>query len=155
MCDCGKEKIICLDNIVRTKRPTKSCGHLSKENFNQFRNTEPNYISEFNRWHKTDVVGRDIECSLTLEDWIVLISGNCFYCGIEAKTQMHSSQSFFKNGIDRQRNDEGYHLDNCVSCCPMCNFAKRSTPLDIFLAWIERVSDNQLNRNINCAEFKL
>jgi hypothetical protein len=136
LCDCGGTKVICLDNIVRTTRPTKSCGCLYLKNINAFKNTEPNYISEFNRWHSKDVIARDLECSLDCEQWIKLISGACFYCGEPGNKQMHSSQAFYCNGIDRVDNNKGYHLDNCVSCCGICNMAKRSMPADKFIAWI-------------------
>lgn len=142
ICDCGTEKVICLDNIVRTSHPTMSCGHLYLENRNSFTNVEPNYVAEFNRWHKRDVVGRDIECSLTLDNWIELVSEPCFYCNQDPNQVMHNSYLFMKNGIDRQNNEIGYHMDNSVSCCSICNYAKRSMPAEAFISWILRAAEH-------------
>ena len=142
LCDCGKEKIICIDNIVRNIKPTKSCGHLFWENLNSFKNTKPNYIAEYSRWQtqNTGAARRNIETSLTLEEYIKLISGDCFYCGSAPDQSMHNSSAFCKNGIDRLDSNIGYHVSNCVSACKQCNLAKQSTPIADFLAWIKKVN---------------
>lgn len=145
ICDCGKEKVIGLDNILRKAKPTKSCGCLGRINLKSFINTQPNYLAEFNRWVKqsTGPKRRDIETTLTLEDWIKLVSDCCYFCGQEPNQPMHNSYLFNKNGIDRLNSDIGYHLDNCVTACKQCNYAKQSVPAADFLAWIERVHNYQ------------
>lgn len=34
----------------------------------------------------------------------------------------------------------GYTLDNCVSCCADCNYAKKHMPIGHFLKWINRLA---------------
>jgi len=46
---------------------------------------------------------------------------------------------FKYNGVDRVDNTVGYTLDNCVSCCKICNNSKATLTLDEWKDWIERV----------------
>jgi hypothetical protein len=143
LCSCGEEKVIQLDSIIYNR--TKSCGHLHKDNYTPHPNTEPNYPSEYNRWIKAIAV-RKLEYSLTLEEFTHLITQNCYYCDQVPDQKMHFSHLFFKNGIDRINNDIGYHLDNSVSCCKMCNYMKSVTEFDVFLAHIEKISQHQAKK---------
>lgn len=144
ICDCGKEKIICLQNIVRTKKPTKSCNHLKIENLKSFSNKEPNFKSEYKRWLKNDVKSRNKTSDLTIEQYSILIMNNCHYCNSPGTQIMHFSQAFKRNGIDRIDNNIGYTINNCVSCCSICNFAKRSSNYDDFINWVEKVYNNKI-----------
>jgi hypothetical protein len=138
ICDCGKEKIIALANILGD-HPTKSCGHIKDEGLFYYKK-EPNYCDEFNRWIAQDVIRRDLECSLTCDDWVNLVTKPCFYCGADPQKVMHNSSLFMIGGIDRMDNDQGYHIENCVPCCGMCNLAKRSMKADDFISWILRAA---------------
>lgn len=65
---------------------------------------------------------RNIEVSLTFETYLNLIeSGVCHYC----KDPLAKSGG----GIDRKNSAIGYHVENCVSCCPTCNNLKGSDRL--------------------------
>ena len=37
------------------------------------------------------------------------------------------------------KNNDGYNLENCVSCCEDCNKAKRNLSYDQFLDLIKRI----------------
>lgn len=67
--------------------------------------------------YKRDAKDRDKLWELTDEHAILLFSNKCYYCH---ETPL---KEYF-NGIDRKNNDIGYNVDNCVSCCMMCNFMK-------------------------------
>ena len=45
------------------------------------------------------------------------------------------------NGIDRLDSSKGYTIDNCVSCCSVCNTAKLEMDVDDFKEWVVRVYD--------------
>lgn len=47
--------------------------------------------------------------------------------------------AFTYNGIDRLNNDEGYTVENTVTCCSVCNRAKHTMGFEAFRAWIARV----------------
>ncbi len=61
-----------------------------------------------------------------------LVTDNCYYCHAEPKPL---------NGIDRVDNSKGYLEDNVVSCCEMCNLAKRDCTRQQFESWAQRVAE--------------
>lgn len=65
---------------------------------------------------------------LSFEEAALILTDNCHYCGIAANPT---------NGIDRKDNDKGYHLENALSCCSMCNYSMNAYSYEEFLAWIE------------------
>ncbi len=71
---------------------------------------------------------------LTYEKTKELFLGDCVYCGKESLLNMKL------NGIDRVDNTKGYTLDNCVSCCKICNFMKRVLTKQTFIAQCKRIS---------------
>jgi len=76
----------------------------------------------------------------------------CRYCGKrpeeEPITRMKYTSAnrvvddFLYNGIDRVDNKLGYTEANSVTCCKICNRAKSSLPVEVFLAWIQRLRVN-------------
>lgn len=63
--------------------------------------------------YKNNARRRNIQFNLKEEDFIKIISDNCYYCG--------SPQA---NGIDRVDSNKDYILENCVPCCEFCNKMK-------------------------------
>ena len=57
-------------------------------------------------------------------------------------THRNLSGLFAWSGIDRIDPKIGYVPDNCVPCCPRCNFAKGPMTGVEFRAWIKRVHDH-------------
>lgn len=66
--------------------------------------------------YKREAKARNYSFSLTEEDFSQFWQKPCYYCGGSINTI----------GLDRVNNDEGYFVDNIVSCCTDCNIAKRS-----------------------------
>ena len=66
---------------------------------------------------------RGIEWSLDKDQFELLSSSCCFYCG--------DSVNFM--GIDRKDNHVGYTVTNAVSCCKLCNNFKWNLSVDAFL----------------------
>jgi hypothetical protein len=91
---------------------------------------------------------------LTFEEFHILSLSNCFYCG-DPPSQLYrvggnQKQSvgtkdtggiaeFYRNGIDRMDNEQGYTLENSVSCCKVCNFMKNTMPVDGFYHHIDKI----------------
>ena len=46
---------------------------------------------------------------------------------------------YIYNGIDRKNGTLGYFLENCVSCCRPCNWAKRHMSYDEFMAYLQQL----------------
>lgn len=83
--------------------------------------------------YQDGAIKRDRRWTLTNEQALELIKGDCYYCG---------SPAFPMNGIDRIDNARGYTPGNCVSCCKDCNFGKGTKTIDEFLEWIDRVQSH-------------
>ena len=58
---------------------------------------------------------RSIKFNLTEEEFCSIAYTPCVYCG-----EIQESG----NGLDRVDSSKGYSIDNCVSCCKVCNYAK-------------------------------
>jgi hypothetical protein len=59
---------------------------------------------------------KDLEFTLTKEQFSNLVNANCYYC-YKINTDI---------GVDRKDNSLGYITDNCVTCCGECNYMKGS-----------------------------
>lgn len=70
--------------------------------------------------------------SLTIEEFKKIIDQPCFYCGDTSKNR----------GIDRVDNWEDYEINNCVSCCKICNFMKENKTKENFIFNISKIETN-------------
>jgi len=43
------------------------------------------------------------------------------------------------NGVDRINSNIGYEINNVVSCCSKCNYAKHMMNKKEFLNWVEKI----------------
>lgn len=87
-----------------------------------------------------DVRQREIECEITQEQYAELLKQSCYYCGVESVSNQEGiEEDLYKNGIDRKDSKQGYLYDNCVGCCKMCNYMKRSLHTNVFLKRIEHI----------------
>ena len=100
------------------------------------------------RSSKIGACNRGHEFSLTFEEFDNLISQPCHYCGAEPreadaallKKRGDTHQPTIRyNGIDRLDPNEGYTLDNCVPCCPTCNYMKHTQQKEEFLKQVAKI----------------
>jgi hypothetical protein len=125
---------------------TKACGCISTGN-------RPNpdrelvAINRLRRNYVRHARRRGLPWALTESDFRRLIKEDCFYCSSPPETisrnkaygARKTESTVVYNGIDRQRNAEGYTLQNVVPCCRLCNFAKRDLSVESFLSLVNRV----------------
>ena len=78
---------------------------------------------------------KNVEFSLTLEDFQTITNNNCFYC------DEMNYRGF--QGIDRIDQTVGYIQGNCVPCCKMCNYMKGSLHENMFLKRVEHIMTHQ------------
>lgn len=138
-CKCGKEKEICKRDVVRNN--TLSCGCLQKQNHFKLKSGESCFTVLYTQY-KGRAKHKNIAFLLSKEEFRNLVIRNCYYCGREPNNKVmrkNYSGEFIYNGIDRINNDQGYVLQNCVTCCIMCNKGKSSLSQNEFLDWIEKV----------------
>ena len=82
---------------------------------------------------------------LTYEQFEKLTLTNCKYCNIKPNyilPNRNKTEFCTYNGIDRVDNTQGYTLNNVVSCCKICNFAKEQQTLEQFKEWVIRIYNN-------------
>lgn len=114
---------------------------------------------------KQNAKRRKISFSLTREEFVDLIFGNCVWCGCSPSekynvavskngyTQMkHATQRItegwiYFNGIDRIDSSKGYETSNVQSCCKFCNFAKNDRTDAEFKLWIQVLSKRWYNED--------
>ena len=86
--------------------------------------------------YKSRAKKRDVIFRLTIEQFALITSKPCIYCGgfIEGKDFC---------GIDRLDSAKGYLFENCVSCCYKCNLMKRDYSRDSFLLHIDKIARHQ------------
>lgn len=157
-CDCGTEKIIGYNSLHNGD--TKSCGCLHKENIEYFKTNEciqkrslpknQAVINELYSRYKISAVKRKVEFDISKEDFTILLFQNCYYCGCKPNKEAMKNKKFngnpLINGVDRRNNTIGYNKENCVSCCKICNYAKRDLSEQEFEDWINMLIKYRENK---------
>jgi hypothetical protein len=64
---------------------------------------------------------RDIDWSLTLEEYTALIEMPCYYCENQLYEPVRRA-----TGLDRLDSNKDYEISNVVSCCYLCNTMKNA-----------------------------
>ena len=152
-CSCGKLKDV-LGTSLRNDSST-SCGCYKPS---------PGAVPEsiYQKHYRSYKFGakrktNTYDFSLTFEDYKTLVHQSCYYCGQEpydvkflynrkSKKEKSLDISIKINGIDRVDNSKGYIIENCVSCCKMCNLMKLSDSEELFLNQIKLIYEY---RNLN------
>jgi hypothetical protein len=75
---------------------------------------------------------KNLTFELSFDDYKTIVGQSCCYCGI---IQDHGF-----NGIDRINQQNGYVVDNCVSCCQMCNYIKNTVTATVFVKRAEHIA---------------
>jgi len=81
---------------------------------------------------KSSAKSRNIILNLSLEEYIPICKLKCHYCNLDNTTQ----------GLDRIDNNQGYVLNNVVSCCKTCNTMKNTMTYDEFINHIKIILRN-------------
>ena len=84
---------------------------------------------------------RNIVFDLTREEFLNIVSKDCFYCGSSPSriTKTRGNGVYISNGTDRLDHRKGYTLSNCVPCCKKCNYAKHIMSVDEFYKHIKKI----------------
>lgn len=140
-CACGNEKVVRTD-YLRSRR-TKSCGcwSLEKKQTTGIRTLWGQVIAK----HHYTATARQIESQLSDEQVIAICSRDCHYCGCAPNKrkvlagQNDGSIYLCYHGMDRIDSSLSYTVENVVTCCSRCNFAKGTMGYAEFKEWISRV----------------
>jgi len=148
LCVCGKIFEPRAETIKN--ETTKSCGCQTIDLQISKRTLEGDtaIINRLFRQYRDTAVRRDFCFLLTPEEFKAFIGKNCVYCGSPPRLSIFSASEKWKrkekrlhyNGIDRVDSDIGYVIDNCVSCCSICNRAKYDLSLEEFQQWTKQLA---------------
>lgn len=84
------------------------------------------HLESYYNHYKYKASTRNIEFSLSFEEFKTLVIMPCYYCG-KFKPNRRDKRVTYQtpfSGIDRIDSGFGYIRNNCVSCCKRCNQAK-------------------------------
>jgi hypothetical protein len=81
--------------------------------------------------YMTNSKNRGLYFTITKDDFTTIVKSPCYYCGIIQEKGF--------NGIDRLDSSSSYDIDNCVSCCEMCNMMKGCLGPNVFIHRIEHI----------------
>lgn len=148
LCDCGKKTIVPTGQLTSEK--TKSCGCIKaisnaiNSRTSRHKMAKPNagYFHIY-KSYENNAIKRNKLFEFEFEDFIELLKGNCYYCGVEPSNVY--SKNYYNvtyNGVDRIDNVKGYTKENSVSCCKMCNISKNNNTEEEFTKWIKRTYEN-------------
>jgi len=90
---------------------------------------------------------KNLKFEILQEEFNKIVKEPCYYCNVIQERGF--------NGIDRLDSNIGYVVDNCVSCCKVCNYMKGSLPVNVFLKRIEHILtyNNKINGRYFTEEF--
>lgn len=143
-CSCGAIVIKDVQSVKHAKWPNCGCVKISWSKMG--RTPLPIGEASFNHLYSTYKRGaqeRELIFTVTKEDFKELTSRPCYYCGLPpSRTHLGNralNGHYTYSGLDRVDNDQGYSLENLVSCCKVCNYAKRNVSQEEFLFWLTRI----------------
>lgn len=143
-CDCGALIVRKLAHVRCGYVKSCGCGRVGVQPGNTLAYGEASFNGLF-MGYRAAARHRQIEWSLTKEQFRILTEGCCSYCGLKPSgqylTQKTVNGAYTYSGIDRVDNKLGYHPGNVVSCCSLCNRGKHVLSVQEFQAWIERVHE--------------
>ena len=142
-CQCGQEKYIpynCIKNYM-------SCGCSRKDKIGYGISAKRKLLYRY----KKDAELRNYKFSLTEEQFYKFVNSNCFYCGCDPSSiqkTYKNNGNFIYNGIDRKDNSFGYIIENCVTCCSMCNIMKSTMSHEQFLSKTNEIFNHLQSKGI-------
>lgn len=147
LCDCGNTCFPRPQQLTQCGQTAcKPCTDVRRAKASELKD----HLSDKHRVLKNYKLGaraRNLDFSLTDQEFFDLLQGECHYCGLAPAKKERTG--FLRNGIDRVNNEVGYTATNCVPSCEQCNFAKGRSSLAEFTQWIARIAQFQSKK---CSE---
>jgi hypothetical protein len=135
---CCKEYDI--SEFIGNKSETKTCSSCRNQNKEQDKRRDKakrNLLAKININQSfcsyiKEAKRRSIEFQLSKEIFCDIVKKTCHYCG-----EINNEKQF--NGVDRIDSNKDYILENCVSCCSLCNYLKNKFSIDIFIKRVQHI----------------
>jgi hypothetical protein len=126
LCECGRTGVI--QGVSLRRGQSLSCGCLR----DGYWKTHPDAHQSLRPFEATfkylvrAATRRRIPCALTYEEFLEFTTVlSCYYCGDTIQwTRFNAQAGNQRYNLDRRDNELPYSKDNCVVCCPTCNWMK-------------------------------
>ena len=148
ICDCGSKRLVTGTKLRNgTCKSCASCSYKRRRQFKERVSPEQRLFNLTINQRERKTKGR-VKNFLTLEEFKVIISKNCIYCGEPPslisydKNKIVENRELLANGIDRINNEQHYTLENSAPCCPTCNKMKGVLTATQFLNHIKKINKN-------------
>jgi hypothetical protein len=167
LCDCGKETNVY--GVYLVNGDTKSCGCLKTEKkpgLKKPKSREHYQRGSAKKAYSTSYTNEGD--TISFEDFYRLAQMDCYYCGQKPINAINAyndkrylpeakeNGKFIYNGLDRVDNSLPHTLENCVTCCKHCNYAKRDMSQQKFLEYRQqRFNHFQKSKEFFEGEIKL
>lgn len=141
-CDCGKI-IEVTGNELRKGNKSKCSKYCTKFGVG---NSSFNVVYSS---YKKGAKNRELEFSISKDDFRNITSQPCFYCGKLPNQKTGNKElnsEYIYNGIDRVDNSKGYIEGNVVPCCKNCNISKNTMSVQEFREMIINIYSFWVNR---------
>lgn len=158
LCDCGGTKIVYVQHIKNGQPKSCGCPNFRGPSKNRkYDEKESSFRAKVSDY-KSSAKRRKLEFNLTVDETMLLLKSNCYYCGsspsntgnvfnrnvysekLRIKNEYRRKNFEIKyNGIDRIDNLKGYMKNNVVACCFRCNSAKNNSNYEDFINWINNL----------------
>lgn len=102
------------------------------------------YLWFFKHGYKRRAARKGLVVTITDDQFIALVTSPCFYCGkphTEETRKVHKERIHMLT-VDRKDSDQGYTLDNCVSCCKVCNTSKMDLGFELWVDHMKKILTN-------------
>lgn len=164
-CDCGKNSVVRADHLLDGR--SSSCGCRQRESAaatgraSRKRDLRGAALNKMFLRYVHSAKRNNREFYLSIEDFSLLVSSDCGYCGESPKEVLARTGNFYGNnhkfvdsglrahGIDRVDNSIGYVVGNCVSCCERCNRSKLTMTVDEFRDMISKQYNHFVNPEVS------
>lgn len=139
LCTCGKYTTVRVEALQ--VGATHSCGCLQKEQAAKvcLSRIKGDVSGQWDIYthYQYNATKRKISFALSLTQFTELILQDCYYCGAPPT---RTFGKFTCNGVDRLDSNLDYTLDNVVTACGRCNYAKGRMTKEFFLGWIAQIA---------------
>ena len=128
LCRCGEFRSVRLTALRRGK--VICCATCARRGAWQKRSrndTAERWLLEAESTYRSNAKRKNLQWGLTREQFRGLVKASCHYCG-----------NLRSGGIDRL-NGGGYTVENVVSCCAACNYAKGRLTETQFIELVEKI----------------
>lgn len=151
MCNCGTATTVAGDHLVRRFQPVKSCGCFRNDRTRQVCSPDPNAVAYrlLVGGYKKRARLNNMEFTLTDEQFRMLTSSDCRYCGAQPEMVMENKPRtgmYVYNSIDRRDPNKGYTFENSSPSCKTCNYMKWVLSDDRFIRQAQLIAEKAKTR---------